>query len=101
MTPLAPHMSAFLRERLPLQRGASAHTSDSYAYAFQLLCQCASERLKVPPSALALEQLNAPLIMEFLHYLNCTPQFAPNAQRSTGRYQVVYAFYRVQSPCTA
>jgi integrase/recombinase XerD len=34
MTPIAPHMSAFLRERLPLQRGASDHTCDSYAYAF-------------------------------------------------------------------
>ena len=33
MTPVAPHITAFLRERLPLQRGASEHTSDSYAYA--------------------------------------------------------------------
>jgi len=31
MTPIAPHMRAFLRERLPLQRGASDHTCDSYA----------------------------------------------------------------------
>ena len=31
MTPIAPHMTAFLRERLPLQRGASTHTCDSYA----------------------------------------------------------------------
>ncbi len=37
MTPIAPHISAFLRERLPLQRGASVHTCDSYAYSFQLL----------------------------------------------------------------
>ena len=41
MTPIAPHISAFLRERLPLQRGASDHTCDSYAYAFQLLFQFA------------------------------------------------------------
>jgi hypothetical protein len=39
MTPLAPHITDFLRERLPLQRGASEHTCDSYAYAFQLLFQ--------------------------------------------------------------
>ena len=38
MTPLAPHITAFLRERLPLQRGASVHTCTSYAYTFQLLC---------------------------------------------------------------
>ena len=34
MTPIAPHISAFLKDRLPLQRGASEHTCDSYAYAF-------------------------------------------------------------------
>ena len=50
MTPIAPHMSAFLRERLPLQRGASAHTCDSYAYAFQLLFHFASERFQIGPN---------------------------------------------------
>jgi hypothetical protein len=64
MTPLAPHLTAFLRERLPLQRGASAHTCDSYAYAFQLLLQFASTRLRVTPSALCLEQLDAPLVLD-------------------------------------
>ena len=77
MTPIAPHMSAFLRERLPLQRGASDHTCDSYAYAFQLLFQFASARLQMTPSALALEQLDAPLIMEFLHYLKLRATTAP------------------------
>jgi hypothetical protein len=31
MTPIAPPIPAFLRERLPLPRGASAHTCESYA----------------------------------------------------------------------
>ena len=66
MTPIAPHITAFLRERLPLQRGASEHTCDSYAYAFQLLFQFASARLRVTPSALCLEQIDAALIMDFL-----------------------------------
>ena len=39
MTPIAPHRTACLRERLPLHRGASAPTGDSDAYAFQLLLQ--------------------------------------------------------------
>ena len=56
MTPIAPHISAFLRERLPLERQASEHTCDSYAYAFQLLFDFASKKLKVPPSALHLER---------------------------------------------
>ncbi len=82
MTPIAPHMSAFLRERLPLQRGASGHTCDSYAYAFQLLFQFASERLQMTPSALALEQLDAPLIMEFLHSLETARHNSPRTRNA-------------------
>ncbi len=69
MTAIAPHITAFLRDRLPLQRGASEHTCQSYAYAFQLLFRYASERFNVTPSRLELEQLDAPLIMNFLEHL--------------------------------
>jgi integrase/recombinase XerD len=82
MTPIAPHMSAFLRERLPLQRGVSDHTCDSYAYAFQLLFQFASARLQLTPSALSLEQLDAPLIMEFLHYLETERHNSPRTRNA-------------------
>jgi len=57
MTPIAPHISAFLRERLPQQRGASEHTCATYAYAFKLLFEFASKQFGVPPSQLNLEQL--------------------------------------------
>jgi site-specific recombinase XerD len=66
MTPIAPHITAFLRERLPLQRGASPHTCESYTYSFQLLFAFASARFKVTPSQLALEQIDASLVMDFL-----------------------------------
>jgi integrase/recombinase XerD len=69
MTAIAPHISAFLRERLPLQRGASEHTCAAYAYAFKLLFEFASTRFKVPPSGLSLEQLDAPVVMDFLDWL--------------------------------
>ena len=69
MTPIAPHLEAFLRERLPVERGASINTCDSYADAFRLLLEYASECLKVRPSELQLEQLDAPLILDFLKYL--------------------------------
>jgi integrase/recombinase XerD len=69
MTAIAPHITAFLREHLPIQRGASVHTCDSYAYAFQLLFQFASQRLKVKPSELQLEQIDAVLIMAFLEQI--------------------------------
>jgi integrase/recombinase XerD len=80
MTPIAPHLTAFLRERLPLQRGASAHTCDSYAYAFQLLLQFASARLRVTPSALCLEQIDAPLVMDFLQHLEIVRHNSPRTR---------------------
>jgi len=69
MTPIAPHITAFLRDRLPRQRGASEHTCDAYAYAFKLLFEYASARFKVTPSRLALEQVDAPLVLDFLEML--------------------------------
>src|ERR1700740_127866 len=72
MTSLAPHMEAFLREHMVRHRGNSPHTCDSYAYSFQSLFEFASQKLKVTPSALMLEQLDASLISLFLEYLEST-----------------------------
>jgi integrase/recombinase XerD len=69
MTPLANHVSVFLRQRLPIERRASDRTSATYALALRLFVEFASERLKVRPSALQLEQLDAPLVQEFLTHL--------------------------------
>lgn len=80
MTALAPHLTAFFQERLPIERRASSHTSDSYAFAFKLLLQYASERLKVAPSRLQLEQLDAPLIVSFLNYLETTRANGPSSR---------------------
>ncbi len=77
MTPIAPHLTAFFRERLPLQRGASPHTCESYAYSFQLLLEFASDRLNVTPSKLYLEQLDAALVMEFLAHLEAVRDNGP------------------------
>jgi len=72
MTALAPHVSAFFQERLILERQASANTCDSYAYAFKLLLNYASNRLKVAPSRLALEQIDARLVTGFLNDLEAS-----------------------------
>jgi site-specific recombinase XerC len=69
MTDIAPHITAFLRQRLEVDRAASPHTQDTYAYAFQLLFGFASRQLGVPPSALQLEQMDAPLVLKFLEDL--------------------------------
>lgn len=72
MTPLAPHLTAYLLKRLPRERQASPHTCDSYAYAFQLLLSFASTRLRTPPSSIMLEQLDASLVLDFLDDLETT-----------------------------
>jgi len=100
MTPIAPHMEAFLRERLPVERGASINTCDSYAYAFQLLLQYASKCLQVRPSDLNLEQLDAPLILKFLKYLETTRLNGQNSRNT--RLAAIKSFmhfleYRVPS----
>src|SRR5271166_6129376 len=77
MTPIAPLIEAFLNETLARQRGVSRHTRDSYALSFQLLFMFAAKRLKVSPSALTLEQLDAGLISAFLEYLEDKRKNAP------------------------
>ena len=77
MTSIAPHITAFLRERLPLQRGASPHTCESYAYTFKLLFEFASNQHKVTPSKLYLEQIDAVLVMDFLAHIEATRDNGP------------------------
>lgn len=69
MSDIAPHVTAFLRQRLEIERAASRHTRDTYAYAFQLLFDFASQKLRLPPSAIQLEAIDAPLVLEFLEHL--------------------------------
>src|SRR6516164_2987246 len=69
MTAIAPHITAFFQERLTLERRVSINTCDSYAYAFKLLLNYASKRLKTAPSRLELEQIDAPLVVGFLNHL--------------------------------
>jgi integrase/recombinase XerD len=80
MTPIAPHVEAFLRNTLSHHRGASQHTCDSYAYSFQLLFKFAAARLKVKPSSLALEQLDSEMVSAFLEDLEDTRRNAPETR---------------------
>jgi site-specific recombinase XerD len=69
MTPIAPHITAFLQKRLAVERSASSHTCDTYAYGFQILFEFMSKKLGVAPADIQLEQLDAPLVLEFLDHL--------------------------------
>jgi integrase/recombinase XerD len=80
MTPIAPHITAFFELRLPLERRVSEDTRDSYAYAFKLFLTYASAQLKVAPSQLAVEQIDAPLVVAFLHDLETTRGNRPSSR---------------------
>lgn len=69
MTPIAPHITAFLRQHLMEERNVSGNTCESYAYAFKLLLEYAGSRLKTQPSKLCFEQIDAPLVVDFLIHL--------------------------------
>jgi site-specific recombinase XerD len=85
-------MEAFLREHLARHRGASQHTCDSYAYSFQSLFEFASQKLKVAPSALLLEQLDAVLISAFLEHLEITRR--NSAETRNIRLAAIRSFFR-------
>jgi site-specific recombinase XerD len=72
MTPLAPHLAAFIRDHLPGDRGCSPHTCEAYAYTFQLLLTFAADRCQATPSSLSLDQVDAPLVTAFLEHLETT-----------------------------
>lgn len=92
MIPIASHMTAFLQDYLPIQRGASPHTCDTYAYSFQLLFTFAATHLGVRPSNLCLQQLDVHLVTRFLEHLEvdrgCT------ASTRNGRLAAIKSFFR-------
>jgi site-specific recombinase XerD len=92
MTLLAPHVTAYLRERLAVERGASPRTCDTYAYAFKLLLEYASRRFHCSPSALQLEQLDGPFVIDFLRHLSVDRQNGATSRNL--RLSVVKSFMR-------
>lgn len=92
MTALAPHLSAYLLEHLPRDRGSSRHTIDSYAFGFQLLVNFAAKRLGIRPSALQIEQLDAQLILDFLDYVEVDR--SNTARTRNARLAAIRSFFR-------
>jgi len=73
MTPAAIGFPALLQDffqrRLVAERGASAHTIASYRDTFELLLRYAEQRTGRTPSALTLDDLDAPTVLSFLDHL--------------------------------
>ena len=92
MTPVAPPITAFLRERLPRQRGARAQTCESYAYTFQRLFASVSQRVHLQPSELCLEHLDAPMVLDCLASLEAERGNSPRTRNT--RLAAITSFMR-------
>lgn len=91
-TPIAPHITAFLRERLARDRAASVHTCDSYAHCFRLLFQFVAECRGIPPSQITLELLDAEAVIGFLTHLQ--EQRGNGARTRNARLAAIRSFMR-------
>ncbi len=82
----------FFVERLQAQLGASPHTVASYRDTFRLLFVFTSERLARQPSKLRVEDLDAPLLVSFLEYLERERGGAPKTRNT--RLAAIRSFFR-------
>lgn len=85
-------LERYFTQRLMQQRRASAHTIASYRDAFKLLLQFVQKRLGKAPSTLALDDIDAPLVMAFLDEMERTRGIS--ARTRNLRLTAVHSFFR-------
>ncbi len=88
----APMLEGFFTQRLMRQRRASAHTIASYRDTFRLLLQFVQQRLSKAPSALMLDDIDAPLVAAFLDDLEVTRGIM--ARTRNLRLTAIHSFFR-------
>ena len=88
-------LERFFTQRLMHQRQASAHTIASYRDTFRMLLQFTQKRLHKAPSALALEDIDAPLVAAFLDDLETVRGIT--ARTRNLRLTAVHSFFRYAS----
>jgi integrase/recombinase XerD len=92
---LAPLIERYFTERLMRQRNVSANTIVSYRDTFRLLFTFAQAQLRKPPSALALDDLDAAFISEFLEDLET--KRGASARTRNLRLTAIRSFFRFAS----
>lgn len=88
-------VEAFFTERLLRQRKASPETIAGYRDAFRLLLRFAARRLKKEPSKLALKELDARFIGEFLDHLEA--ERSNSIRTGNARLAAIHSFFRYVS----
>jgi len=92
VTLVAGLLEAFFTERLQHQRNASPNTIAAYRDTFRLLLAFAQERLRMPPSALPLADLDATLVAAFLQHLE--RQRRNSVRTRNARLAAIHSFFR-------
>jgi integrase/recombinase XerD len=82
----------FFLRRLINQRGASARTVESYRDAFELLLGYLEDHLGKKPSALTVADLDAPVVLDFLEYLETVRH--NSARTRNARLAAIHSFMR-------
>jgi len=85
----------FFQRRMIAERGASAHTIASYRDTFELLLRFAERRIGRSASALALQDLDAPLILSFLDHVETERHCAARSRNL--RLTAIRSFMRYAS----
>ena len=85
-------LESFFTDRLLGQRNASPHTIASYRDTFRLLLAFAQDRLRKPPTTVALEDLEAPFIGRFLDQLETGRGNTPRSRNI--RLAAIHAFFK-------
>jgi site-specific recombinase XerD len=88
----APLLEGFFTHRLMQQRQASAHTIASYRDTFRLLLQFVQKQLHKSPSTLAIEDIDAPLVVDFLDEMEKTR--GVTARTRNLRLTAIRSFFR-------
>jgi integrase/recombinase XerD len=94
-TSLSGLVQSFFTDRLLRQRRASAHTIAGYRDCFRLLLRFAAQRLRKVPAKLALEDLNAAFVGEFLDSIE--KERGNSARSRNTRLAAIHSFFRYVS----
>ena len=91
-TSLAPLLERFFTQRLMQQRQASPHTIGSYRDTFRQFLVFAQQRLNRQPSNLDFEQIDGPLVADFLEELET--QRGLSIRSRNLRLAAIHSFFR-------